>query len=293
MNRSAAIALAIVGFAAAAPAQVLYTTSFEANDKDGNYVAGEALNGQPGGSANWITLSGTAIVEASATAPAGANQVSLNDGAQIDRDLTALAIPNGRVVWVEGWFRGEGSAVTLANANYPTSEAGTQASAIIHFSRDNGIEMLNGDGAGGAGAIVPAGIPLGVVNSSNWYRVTLKLDFTAKQWDAYINGVKVNASPLGFRDDVSTLRGFRNLAEAQAYFDGFRVVLPMTGDANGDNETDSADLVSMIDYTVYDPATYDPILVANVAAAGQTDGQGRLIVTAEDVVALGDLIINN
>lgn len=284
--------LAVVALGATASAQTLFRTSFEASDADGNYTTG-ALSGQPGTSVNWLTLSGTAEVtnDSGIGAPAGSQFVLLDEGAQIDRDLSSLGVTQN-IIWVEGWFRGTGSAVSLAEANYPTAEQGTQASAVIHFSAVNGVELLNGTrGTPAEATVVPTNIS--EFNPNTWYRITLRLNFTTQSWDAYADGIKLNEEPLGFRDNVTALNGFRNLSEARSYFDGFRVVRPMDGDANGDNETDSADLIAMIEYVAFNPDSYDPIFVANVAKEGILDENGRLVVSSNDVLTLTAQILND
>ncbi|MDX2177451.1 MAG: hypothetical protein SF028_13380 [Candidatus Sumerlaeia bacterium] len=294
--RYAAALAAATLMASALPAQILFQTGFEAIDRDGRYTTGN-LNGQPtqnpDGTTNvsgpfWTTQAGDAVVEADGPT----RVVRMSNGARVDRSLANLSVPAGRKVFVEGFFRGAGSGVTLANANYPTvSGGGAATSAIIHFSSANGMEALDGDGSG-AGTVTSLSQPLGTPNQDTYFRITLELDYTAQTYNVYVDGVKKNSSALGFRDNVTSLSGTQWLAETELRADRFRVALPLTGDANGDNQADSGDIVAAMNYMSYDPDTYDPVLVRNVAFQGAQDG-GRLVVSTNDIVGLADLITAN
>lgn len=291
-------ALLALGVSAHAQTSVPYATGFEASDRDGAYVVGSLDNQPAGGAIRWAVLSGTANIQEDSTgAHTGARFVRLESNATVDRSLSNLGVSSSGIarVWVEGWFRGAGSAVTLANANYPSAAEAVPASAIVHFSSDNGIEFLNGNGAG-AGSPIAAGVPLGVGNENTWRRITLFLDFNARTWDAYVDGARRNSAPLGFRDNVSALNGFRNLSEAASFFDSFRIVTPLPGDANGDSATDTADIVAALNFLEANVTStnYDPIFAANLDTAqptGQVDSStGRRFIDAADVVALADFI---
>lgn len=283
---AALVAASLLG---AAHGSTLYRAGFEPSE---GYSAGNLDNQPSTSSRRWSVLAGSAEVVANSSLPGplGQFEVVLNNGAVVDQNLDGLVPTGQEVVWIEGWFRGTGSNVTLAAANYPSAAQGVPASAVIHFSNTNGIELLNGDRAGGPGTVVPAGVPLGAGAANTYFRITVALNFTTRSYDVYVNGVKRNATPLGFRDNVTRLNGFRNLAENEARFDGFRVVLPMSGDANGDGEVSAADLVKALDYVTYNPDTYDPIFAANVGT-GLEDG--RVVVTADDTVRLARTILND
>lgn len=223
----------------------------------------------PNGVDNWVVMPQADDVLVRAGNAAELNQyLELGQGATLDYSFTTdQSNAAGNLVWVEGYFRGQGSSATLADAleNYSDNPA----SAIVHFSSANGIEALDGDGAG-SGTAVSTGTDLGPANEDTWRKITLQLDFDGKEWGIWIDNSSA-AQALGFRDDaVSGLNGFRNLAETQSDFDAFRVVRPLSGDANGDEKLDSADVVKLIDYAA-DPVD-DVILFANanVATAGDS-----------------------
>lgn len=258
--------LAIAGSASALP---LYSTSFEASE-------GYSVGTFPTDKAGWTATPGTENVLIQTGVAVGEQYVRLGAGSQLDYALSAQTKAQvGNVAWVEGYFRGAGSDVTLAQANYPSD----QASAIVHFSNANGIEVLNGNRDGSAGTPVSTGVALGSANAGSWFRVTLRLDFAAKSWDIYVNGTKRNTAVLGFRDNVSALNGFRNLAQGGADFDAFRIVKVTAGDANGDGKLDSADFIKLIEMIATPPAG-DPI----AQALGDTNGDG--VINAGDVESL-------
>ena len=261
--------LAVVALPAALFAnQTVYETSFEdtgaATPED--YVAG--TYNAPGTVGSWSLVAGTATVEAGTTPDGSAQLVTLSQSAQFDRDFSSLiTTPPSNGIFIEGFFRGEGSSLTLSEASYPTDQA---ASAIVHFSSANGIELFNGNGSGGLSSVVSSGVSLGAPNASTWYKVTVFLNFAGQTWDCYVNDAKKNPAALGFRDSVTTLNGFRNLSETATGFDAFRVVAPVMGDANGDSSVDSADIVRLVEYNL--SGVSDPILSFN----SDVDGNGSL-----------------
>lgn len=108
-------------------------------------------------------------------------------------------------------------------------------------------------------------------------------------WDAYVTPQgaalrQLNTSPLGFKDNVTRLNGFRNLSQSDTFFDGFRVVLPTIGDANGDGLVDYADAVAVVDFVA--TGSTDPIMAANADASG--DG----LFTAADAMQILNIILD-
>jgi hypothetical protein len=260
--------------AAAVASLPVYSTSFE----ESTFVVDQTLGGKGG----WVVSANTATVRSGSGAQGTSKFVELGPGAQIDRSFTDIAgdLSGQSKVWVEGYFKGQGSSTALADATYPPDAA----SAIVHFtSGASGIEFLNGDKNGGAGTPVASGV---VINSNNWYRVTIQLNFTNSEWNVWIDNLKENTTPLGFKSaGVTTLNGFRSLAQNTAFFDAFRVVLPLIGDANGDALLDGADLTATALSIAGSPGAPTDVIVKNNA---DVDGNGTI--NGSDLSALATLI---
>lgn len=270
-----AVMLAATG-AMALPAYEIANESFE-NVAPNPYLPGAFSSAD----ARWTVQEEPVMIVENGNSALGGQFVQLGSGAILDFSLSETDKAGIQdMVWVEGYFRGVGSDVTLAEANYPI----TQASAIVHFSSANGIEVWDGT-KNGASAPTSLNVPLGADNSDNWYKITIALDFSSKTWDVWVNNEKKNAAALGFRDNtVTNLNGFKNLAQGGADFDGFRIVRALMGDINGDSARDTADVVRLLEY-IASPPTDDAILLGNlnVTTSGDTPGS---ILNAEDVTVL-------
>ncbi|MBI1292196.1 hypothetical protein GC173_13290 [bacterium] len=258
----------------------VYTADFDAAP----YTVNGSINGVQG----WSVLNSEAKVVSGSGARGSAQFVELSAGAEVDLDLTTVGQLNGaNTVWVEGYFRGAGSDTTLADAraSYPS----TAASAIVHFSSANGIEFLNGDRAGGDGTVTASNVALGAANANNWYKITIQLNFATSSWSVWVNNVS-RGTNLGFKSSgVTKLNGFKNLAQNQAFFDAFRVVLPIAGDANGDQKKDSADVATLLLIASQVPgdASYDVITRTNGDVAAPS---ASLTIDNTDVQTLIDQI---
>ncbi len=68
--------------------------------------------------------------------------------------------------------------------------------AVLYLDQSGGITGLNGDGNGG-GNWVSSGVS---ITSGNWFRVSIRLDFTARTWSCAVNGVET-FSNLRFHSD--------------------------------------------------------------------------------------------
>lgn len=271
----AAAFAAIASSAMAAPLP-LYSTGFESGQGFAANVSVAGVNG-------WTVPTTPATVTAGtgAGSPATGQFIQLGAGAVLERAFTGTDAY--KQIWVEGYFQGRGSSVTLANANYET----TGISVIVHFSETNGIEMENGNRNSTVGTPVATGVALGAANENRWYKITLRLNFATASWDLWVDNVKRNATALGFRDGtVTKLNGFKNLAQTASKFDEFRVVSAISGDTNGDAVIDAADVVEMIDLLA-GAAPTDPIVLNN----SDLDTNGSL--TNADLVALRGIIIGS
>ncbi|MCX7000576.1 MAG: dockerin type I repeat-containing protein [Candidatus Sumerlaeota bacterium] len=204
-----------------------YKTGFEASEGEG-FDVDVTLDGKDG----WTAVSAT-ITNVVHQGTVGELSVALAENSQIDKTFSAAG---ETVVWMEGYFRGAG---TTAEPSFPADPA---ASAIVFFSATNGIECLDGNGTGG-GSWSSTGVTL---NADNWYKVTIRQDYTGKKWRCYIDDAQKPASDLGFRDNVTELHGFRNFADTASYLDTFRVLPAKKGDANADGKVDAADVISLV-----------------------------------------------
>lgn len=272
---AAAIAAFALAAGTASASQVIYSNSFEKTD-NAAYDPDASIVGVD----NWTLASDAGTARIATDSPAefqGTQFVRLSDQAIINRTFPAAQASEEikGVVWVEGYFRGQGSNSTLAAADY----GATDASAIVHFSQTEGIEFANGAGDG-TYTVTPSSIkPL---ESARWYKITIRLNFDTKKWDVWVDNVK-RGSNLGFRNNsVTRLGGFKNLAQQQADFDGFRVVKPRVGDANGDASLDAADLVAASEQSLF---ANDPIAQGN----GDFDGNG--VVDTADLESLRNRLI--
>lgn len=258
-----AVAAFVFSASVVTASQVIYSNSFE-KAENAAYDPNASVVG-----VDYWTLSSTAgsavIATDNPAAGKGTQFVRLSDQAVLNRSFPENGDgsigANTGTVWVEGYFRGVGSNSTLAAADY----GATDASAIVHFSAANGIELLNGDGAGSGTAVRTT---VTTLEETAWYKITIRLNFDTKKWDVWINDNQTAAyKNLGFRNNtVTRLGGFKNLAQQRADFDGFRIVKPRVGDSNGDATNDAADIVA----TVQNLFATDPIVQNN----GDVDHDG-------------------
>lgn len=267
-------ACSVVSLGAAA----IVDTSFEAGE-------GYTADSSPDGVDNWSVSGDTVTVRTGTDLPDGNQYLELGQGAILDYIMdSAQTAAAGNLVWVEGYFRGQGSTATLSEAlgNYPT----TEASAIVHFSDANGIEALDGDGSGG-GTVESLNVALGAGNASNWYKVTLQIDFSQKNWNVWVDNDQKNSTPLGFRNaSVVGLNGFKNLAEQSTSFDAFRVVRPTPGDANGDAKVDSADITELVNYVSGTDLNLDGDIILFTNGNVNTVGNSAGAIDQDDISSL-------
>jgi len=191
----------------AAPAMALneglpYYCGFE---NANGHVVGAPPNGWACDAPTSVAVQSDAVYEAQ-------QALSILGGAAADQTFT----PTGGVVWVDGYQLGAPSI------DLPDIEALTSGSAVVAFSQSLGIVCWAGDGAG-SGTWAQTDV---VVDPSKWYRVTLKLDYTAKTYDCYVNGA-LELQGVGFlydTADTTELHGFHASAgDSVAYLDSFSV----------------------------------------------------------------------
>lgn len=255
-------------------------TSFESSE---GFTAGASVDGVNG----WAVENDRAATVTQNTAAKGDLFVALSEGAILDYSLSAPQTSwAGDFVWVEGFFRGVGSASNLNDALAQYAAQAQNSSAIVHFSSVNGIELLDGDGAN-SGNVVQSTVS--TISSDTWYKITLQLDFDAKEWKVWIDGVEQNGgAALGFANGaVNQLNGFKNLAETPSDFDAFRIVRSQPGDANGDSRVDAADLVKLVEYAASGPEG-DVIAMTNGNVA--TEGASADVIDDSDIAHLAGML---
>lgn len=218
-------------FGMAPQSSAIYSTGFEPGQ---GYVIGD-LNGQDG----WMVDAGSGQVTAG-IARSGLQSARVVAGGSISR---LFFIGSESVVWCDTYMR----AVPASGPSIPS----VPRSAAL-FVDNAGILLLNGNGSGG-GTWINSGINPA---AGSWFRVTIRLDFTVKKWDCYIDGVLAGLN-LGFHSNsINTLSGMT--VKAQPTGDTYIDDLALTGNANpplGDADQDG-----ILD-----------IVEGNPPAAGQTN----------------------
>jgi len=247
----------------ASASTVVYQTGFETSDNAG-FVSGATIASVD----SWSVLAGDAKI-GTTTVQAGSQAVELAANTVIDRNISSAS----SVVWVQGWFRGAGSA---GSPNFPASPA---ASAIVFFGSTD-IQALNGNGSGG-GTFSGTGVAL---SAAAFTKVALRLDYQARDYDVYVNDA-LELTGMGFRDNVAQLNGFQNLASEASFFDTFSVIARAQYDANGDRSINVADLVTIVN-EITTPGT-----ITNPIWRDNADGNGDNAINATDRGALVNQIL--
>lgn len=230
--------LSLCTVSASLGANVPYLTGFESSE---GFSPG-SLDGQ----GPWFVDAGTSTVQSTTTAH-GSQAVRLDPGAGIGVSITGAV---GAVVWVDTFVR------TSGTANPPDLGSMSARSSVVHFSSTSGIQALDGNGGGG-GSFVSTGV---FPDGNAFRRITMRQDYSAREWDIWIDG-ELKASDLGFKDDsIDRLSGLRQYSEQEAYLDSVSAtLLGIADDADGDG------LVDLDEIKFYGT---DPYLA-------DTDGDGR------------------
>ena len=289
-----AILLIACGFAASLlRAQVAVEADFLPVERDGRYVVGP-LDGQPAlqrdGTPNTDRARKWARLGLPGSAEVEQQDLRVQDAAVLDEGVLVqrpFAAAGSEIIYIESWQDGAGAEHTLAAANYPSAAEGLDAAAIVHFSAENGIELLDGDGVGGG---VPRATGQSVGSGSQ--SITLRLDYSQKQWECWLAQDRSAGAVLGFRGNSATPTSFTMLAATRERTEGLRIVRHLVGDANVDGLVDAADIIAAENYARYDVATYDVIGASQSAISGLRDADGRPIVTEEDLSAIRQIVLN-
>lgn len=213
-----------------------YTISFE----DGDGFGSASLHEQNG----WQVTAGSASV-INYEAFHGSNSVVLSAGssaASISQSFTSFS--GGEIVFVDFYARlVAGESISTASVfNAESSFAG-----LVKVGSQGEVYVSDGDGAGdgtweATGFLVP--LTTGDV-STDWVRFTMRLNFTDKKWDLFLDGDLV-IYDLGFRDNSKTYLSIFNLTGHTAtdgFFDDLYVWTdnPLFTDADKDGMEDSCE----------------------------------------------------
>lgn len=179
-----------------------------------------SVDGQDG----WSVTAGEATV-VTGSARFGEKALEAGDSSEVGLHVDSTQ----SAFWVEIWVMTQGGPLVPAVAPLP------KKSAVLVFDSLEGIQALDGDGAGG-GTILSADILPG---SETWHLITIMLDFDLKRWDLYVDGQR-RLSDLGFHsNDVTGLSGMVRTSCAQTNMDSlsFAAVGP-EDDSDQDGLTD-------------------------------------------------------
>ncbi len=231
----------------------------------------------------WSVARGEAAVVIG-SACSGEKALWAGEGSEVAVDVESTQ----GVLWVELCVMSQGGTLVRQIPSLP------KKSAVLIFDNFEGIQALDGDGAGG-GTMVSSGLLL----DGTWVRITVKLDFDLRTWDLYVNGQR-RMKDLGFHsNDVTGLSGMGHTSCVDAYMDfiSFAAVEagddrdqdgltdldemrvygtdPLSPDTDGDGMSDGEEVAAGMDPT-------DPQSVLSLVIAGGED-PGQLCLSAPTV----------
>ncbi|HTB80608.1 MAG TPA: hypothetical protein VK717_06945 [Opitutaceae bacterium] len=184
-----------MALAAAGQATLPYITDF---DSSLGFTTG-SLNGQQ----NWLVLSGSADVT-STVSFMGNQSVVLESGTSTPEIGLPFAAPSPSqpIVYVDCILKPVASSAISSYIYLDTSLA-----VLVRNDGAGGGQIFAFDGADW----IPTPAVFAINNSNNtatdWMRLTFRLDFTAKTWDLYYDGIFV-AHDVAFLDDTITYLPF-------------------------------------------------------------------------------------
>ncbi|MBC2595424.1 hypothetical protein H5P28_19555 [Ruficoccus amylovorans] len=252
-----------------------YETDFES--------AAGYVPGNPPGLAPWSAGGSGAVVTAVDSASA-AQSILFPDGVSgFLRGSFGGAQP-GAVTFVDFYLKPmAGSQESLPQVSSTETSAMT---GVVESAGAGWLYAVHGDGQGGGEwQLVPRSFALNDGVSTNWIRLTYRLNYATKTWDLYLDEDLV-ATDLGFIDDVlESFSSFRLKGGglAPVYFDFFYAGYdnPIFLDSDGDGMSDAYEIASGLNPNMddrYGDLDFDGI--ANIheflydLAAGNPDSDG-------------------
>ena len=211
-----------------------YTADFETAE---GYTTG-TLNNQRG----WSVTAGTAQITATGAAH-GTQTVVLNSGptaAQIDQEFGSTGT-NPPIVFIDFYAKPVAGTDVTTGTLFDIDAARL---AFVLNGASGKLVALDGDGLGaGSWKTLTPAIALSTGNvTTAWQRLTVRLDYTAKTYDVYLNGAMI-AADLKFRLSGAAYVSWFSLkgaTGANASFDDLYAgpINPLFADANNDGLPD-------------------------------------------------------
>jgi hypothetical protein len=245
-----------------------YISHFETTE---GYTSG-SLNNQQG----WSVTAGTAQIAASG-AYDGTQGVVLNSGstaAQIDQEFGSTGT-NPPIVFIDFSAKPVAGADTTAGTLFDVDAARV---AFVLNGASGRLVALDGDGLGaGSWKTLTPAIALSTGNvAAAWQRLTVRLNYTTKTYDLYLNGVMI-AADLKFRLSGAAYVSWFSLkgaTTASASFDNLYAgpINPLFVDTNNDGLPD--DLSRTGDYDHDGVSDLQEVLLGMNPRNSDTDGDG-------------------
>jgi hypothetical protein len=260
-------------------ASLPYFSNFESSE---GYDAG-SIAGQRG----WEVGPGAAIIGTS-SASSGSQSVELLPASPPTLLARSFAPQTGQPIVFVDFFAQPVAEVDPASATTFDVES-SRLNFQNHGSGQGVLRVFDGDGTGGGTWVVTKyATPIGAADrTTNWVRLTVRIDFTAKTWDVYAGGTMV-AADLHFRDnsatDLSLVTVSGDTATSSLLDDLFAAAEnPLFPDADLDGLDDNWEIANGLDPNVNDRnsdldgdglSNLREYLLGTKANLGDTDGDG-------------------
>lgn len=174
-----------------------FLADFEGSE---GYVTG-TLHGQLG----WTATGSAAVV--TSTYASGSQSIQLPAGGTVATvSRTFPTHGSNPVVFAEAWWLPPAAASEAASPQISALNAAKVA--LVQDGSNGRYRVFQGNGSGGGvwkATLASTALDSGGVATA-WQRVTLRIDYAAKKWDLYVNGV-LAAADLGFVDNAQGTLG--------------------------------------------------------------------------------------